>query len=79
MFSKLSEYLDGELPEDLCAEMQSHIENCGPCVDFVQSFRKSIDLCRELKQSAGGLEKPSEECIESLRAIYLEKVRQRPA
>jgi anti-sigma factor RsiW len=79
MFARLSEYLDGELPGDLRAEMQAHIEDCAPCGEFVQSFRKSIDLCREAKQTAGRPQVPSQECIEALRAVYLEKVRQRSA
>jgi anti-sigma factor RsiW len=79
IFSRLSEYLDGELPDDLRAEMQAHIEECAPCVEFVKSLRKSIELCREVKQTAVVPERPPAECIEAMRAAYLEKLRQRSA
>lgn len=79
IFGRLSEYLDGELPENMQAEMQTHIEDCPPCVEFVKSLRKSIELCREMKQTAVVREKPSAECIEAMRAVYLEKLRQRSA
>lgn len=46
VFAKLSEYLDGELPEEVCAKMQMHIGDCEPCVEFVESLRKSIELCK---------------------------------
>jgi anti-sigma factor RsiW len=77
IFARLSEYLDGELPVDLQAEMQAHIEDCPPCVEFVKSLRKSIELCREVKYATAVPEKPPQECIEAMRAAYLEKVRQR--
>ena len=79
IFARLSEYLDGELPENMRAEMQTHIEDCPPCVEFVKSLRKSIELCREVKQTAVVPEKPSAACIEAMRAAYLEKLRQRSA
>lgn len=46
IFAKLSEYLDGELDPDLCAEMAEHIRDCEPCVAFVESLKKSIGLVK---------------------------------
>ena len=46
IFAKLSEYLDGELPSDLCAEMTEHIQDCEPCVAFVESLKKSIGMVK---------------------------------
>jgi anti-sigma factor RsiW len=42
----LSEYLDLELPPDACEHIEQHLTGCTPCVDFVESLRKTIDLCR---------------------------------
>jgi RNA polymerase sigma-70 factor (ECF subfamily) len=50
IFALLSEYLDHELPEDLCREIEAHIADCPPCVAFVESLRKTIELCRSAKQ-----------------------------
>ncbi len=47
VFARLSEYIDGELPEDLCTELSKHIDGCAPCVEFVESLRKAKALCRE--------------------------------
>jgi hypothetical protein len=36
-----------ELSPESCRELELHLEGCPPCIDFVESLRKSIDLCRE--------------------------------
>jgi len=43
----LSEYLDFELPPDACAEIEKHLADCPPCILFVDSLRKTLDLCRK--------------------------------
>ena len=47
IFARLSEYLDMELSPESCRELELHLEGCPPCIDFLESLRKSIDLCRE--------------------------------
>ncbi len=65
----LSEYLDAELPTDLCERLSGHIEGCAPCVEFVESLRKSVDLCREFQPDA--LPKPiADEVRANLRRAY---------
>jgi anti-sigma factor RsiW len=49
IFAMLSEYLDRELPPATCAELERHIRDCAPCIQFVDSLKKSIGLCREYK------------------------------
>ena len=46
VFARLSEYLDRELPDLSCEEIERHISDCAPCVLFLESLRKSIDLTR---------------------------------
>ena len=46
VFSLLSQYLDRELPDDICQELDEHIAGCPPCVEFVNSLKKSLQLCR---------------------------------
>lgn len=42
IFARLSEYLDGELSPEECAHFESHIAGCAPCVEFVESLKRSI-------------------------------------
>lgn len=47
IFSLLSEYLNLELPPDACRAIESHLADCPPCIDFVESLRTTIDLCKQ--------------------------------
>ena len=47
IFSQLSEYLDGELPEGLCGELEGHLEHCPPCQRFLDSLRRTVDWVRD--------------------------------
>jgi anti-sigma factor RsiW len=69
IFAVLSEYLDMELAPASCQELESHLEGCRPCIEFVESLRKSIGLCREYSPS----EEPkplSEEARHELQEAY---------
>jgi RNA polymerase sigma-70 factor (ECF subfamily) len=46
VFSLLSEYLNLELPPDACQEIEAHIAGCPPCVEFAESLRRTVELCR---------------------------------
>ena len=69
IFALLSQYLDAELPPDLREKLSGHIERCTPCVEFVNSLRQSIALCRDLQleQMPGEL---AEEVRNKMRRAY---------
>jgi RNA polymerase sigma-70 factor (ECF subfamily) len=52
IFALLSEYLDGQLPPATCEELEGHIRDCPPCVAFVNSLKKSVNLCRDYSSTA---------------------------
>jgi anti-sigma factor RsiW len=76
VFARLSEYLDGELPADLCEQMNAHINGCAPCVEFVESLKKSIELTRGLELSAEPAPLTAE-ARERVRAAYASWLRSR--
>ena len=47
VFALLSDYLNLELPPEACTEVESHLAGCEPCVEFAESLRKTVDLCRQ--------------------------------
>ena len=51
VFAALSEYLDLELPPDACEKIEAHLAGCAPCVEFVESLRKTVELCRQYQPS----------------------------
>jgi RNA polymerase sigma-70 factor, ECF subfamily len=46
MFAELSNYLDDELGESLCEELEKHMDGCEPCKAFLSSLENSIRQCR---------------------------------
>ncbi len=49
VFSLLSEYLNLELPPDACQEIEAHLADCPPCIEFNESLRKTVELCRQYR------------------------------
>ncbi|OQX61764.1 MAG: hypothetical protein B5M55_08560 [Desulfococcus sp. 4484_242] len=45
-FERLSEYLDGELDEAVCREIEAHFGQCPECRDCVETMKKTIRLCK---------------------------------
>ncbi len=46
-FERVSEYLDGELDEELCRRIRKHLDQCPECMDCIESLRKTVRLCRQ--------------------------------
>ncbi|UCD64425.1 MAG: zf-HC2 domain-containing protein [Candidatus Zixiibacteriota bacterium] len=44
---ELNDYLDGELDEQLCGEIEKHIGQCENCRIMVDTLRQTVTLCRE--------------------------------
>jgi len=48
LFVRLSEYVDGELSQELCEEIRKHMDGCDPCVNFAKTLKTTAELCRRL-------------------------------
>ncbi len=46
LLGQLSDYLDGELEEAICAELEAHLAQCPDCRVMVDTTRKTITLYR---------------------------------
>jgi RNA polymerase sigma-70 factor, ECF subfamily len=47
LFAQLSNYLDDQLDDSLCGELEKHIGGCGPCQVFLASLEATIEQCRK--------------------------------
>jgi anti-sigma factor RsiW len=56
LLSQLSDYIDGDLEEALCAEIEQHMANCPNCRAVVNTMEKTITLYR----STGRAEVPQD-------------------
>jgi RNA polymerase sigma-70 factor (ECF subfamily) len=48
MFAELSNYLDEELDDSMCEELERHIDGCEPCKAFLASLEATIEQVRQL-------------------------------
>jgi RNA polymerase sigma-70 factor (ECF subfamily) len=48
IFGNLSEYLDGRMETQSCAQMRTHIDACPACIAFLSDLKLAIDRCRKL-------------------------------
>ncbi len=47
LLSQMNDYIDGDLDETLCSEIEAHIKTCQHCQIIVDTLKKTITLCRE--------------------------------
>jgi len=52
VFALLSEYLDRELTPETCAEIEAHLAGCPPCIDFLNSLKRTVRLCHTCEEGA---------------------------
>lgn len=69
LFALLSEYVDNELNPATCAEIEGHLRGCQPCIGFLNTLRKTAELCRKYKPAE--LPRPLEAKVRrELREVY---------
>jgi anti-sigma factor RsiW len=47
----LADYLDGTLPRPTRELIEWHIEGCGPCVAFINTYRGTVQAARTLRDA----------------------------
>jgi anti-sigma factor RsiW len=69
---ELSDYLEGDLQPELCAEIERHLAECGKCRIVVDTLRKTIMLYR----AYGHEEVPGDTKARLVAVLELEQKRQ---
>lgn len=46
LYDFLEQFVEGEMADDVRAEFQRHLDMCPPCIDYVDSYRKTIQCCK---------------------------------
>ena len=44
LLSSMSEYIDGSLNDELCNELEKHLNDCNNCRVVVNTLRKTIEI-----------------------------------
>ena len=69
IFAMLSRYLDRELPPATCVGLEEHLRDCPECIQFVDSLKRTVELCRQYGTFRHREPVPPEKLTE-LRAAY---------
>jgi anti-sigma factor RsiW len=48
----LADFVSGELPDERCRQIQDHLGICPPCIQYLESYRLTIELTRKLPCSS---------------------------
>ena len=69
----LSDYVDQDLAQKLCEQINQHVERCSKCDQFLITLRQTVALCRQSSV------KPLSSSLKAkLRREILQAVRARP-
>ena len=44
LLESLSSYIDGDLPPELCTELEKHLARCNDCTVILNTTKRTIDL-----------------------------------
>ena len=44
----LMDYLEAELPQSRAAALKAHLDGCSPCLAFLNTYRSTIQVSRQL-------------------------------
>ncbi len=71
LFAALSDFLDEQLPPDMCEKIEKHMGNCSACETFLESLRQTVERCRVFRIS-----EDSGRCPASVRDELLRRYQQ---
>ena len=74
LLSQLSDYIDGELEETLCAEIEQHMADCPDCQAVVNTLEKTV----ELYHTAGRAEVPPDVRSRLYKVLKLDQIGRNP-
>lgn len=46
----IADYIDGEIDETLCADIEKHLQECNNCRIMVDTLKQTVVLCRDGKK-----------------------------
>lgn len=48
----LVDYLSGDLPSEIRSELEIHFRDCSPCTAYLQTYRLTVSMTRQLPLEA---------------------------
>jgi predicted anti-sigma-YlaC factor YlaD len=64
-FNLLLDYIEGTLDEDRQTKINDHIKTCGPCINYFQTYEKTTQLLKILKEQDASVPKATQDRIKN--------------
>jgi predicted anti-sigma-YlaC factor YlaD len=68
MIDFLSDYIEGELPENVKMCFDMHLEMCPPCVEYLRTYRETIAIAKKCCCDDPGCDEMPEPLIQAILA-----------
>jgi anti-sigma factor RsiW len=65
IFAMLSDYLNVEISQKNCRELERHLKRCEPCIAYLESLKSTVEACR--RYQVGKVPPPSKKVRDALR------------
>ena len=62
----LMDYIDGTLPVEQAAAFEGHLQKCPPCIDYLESYKRCIEMGKSCIECKDEMEPPPEHFIEAI-------------
>ena len=62
----LMDYIDGTLPGEQAAAFDEHLRLCPPCIDYLESYKRCIEMGKSCMECKEQIESPPEHFIEAI-------------
>lgn len=51
VLAALSDYLNLDVPPEMCRQIEEHLAGCPSCVEFAETLKATVRLCRQYQPS----------------------------
>ncbi|MEE8417886.1 MAG: zf-HC2 domain-containing protein [candidate division Zixibacteria bacterium] len=58
ILDKICDYIDKELDPSICDDIEKHIKDCEPCVAFINTVKKTVELFKRTGEEPPEIPKP---------------------
>jgi len=59
-FNLLIDYIEGTLDDERQEKIRDHIKTCGPCINYFQTYEKTTQLLKVLKEQEATVPKATQ-------------------
>ena len=60
------DYIEGNLPVEQAAAFEGHLQECPPCIDYLESYKSCIEMGKTCMECKDEMQAPPEHFIDAI-------------